>query len=159
MHNEPLNLSQQLDQAVDHQLLGRSLSTFRYYWGLYKRAFPRYDIQGSYYSFDPEAAYGNVVVLSGGKIIDIDGGDENGSGYLGIQDLASIGSVNFYRGQIEGLEHSQGASLVAFTRLVGETNAGPYWVARTEHEEERLIAFTRLLVDSMNTASWDGSLK
>ena len=150
--NQP-NLSQQLEQDVDQLLQSHNLSTFRYYWELYKRAFRWDEIQAYYLIIDPATTYGNVAMLGHGKLIDIDGDDSTGAGYLGIQDLASIGAVIFRRGQIEGFSHSQGASLVVFTRLIGEPDSGPYWVARTELDEERLIVFARLLVDSTPTAN------
>ena len=146
--NQP-SRSQLLDLSVEQLLQSPNFSTLRYYWELYKRAFPHREIQASYVFHDPATGYGNVVVLGHSEVIDIEGDDSTGTGYLGIQRLASIGSVVFRKGQIEGLVRSQGASLVVFTRLVGETNAGPYWIARTEPEEEQLILFARFLVDSI----------
>ena len=156
--NQP-NLSHQLDQAVDDLLQCHKLSTFRYYWELYKRTFPQFEIQAHYSVVGTPTEYANAVILGDGKVIDIEGDDETDSGYLAVQDVASIGSVVFHRGHVEGFSRSQGASLVVFTRLVGETDSGPYWVARTELEEDRLIMFARRLVDSLPRADSLGGSK
>ena len=143
------NPSQQLDATVEDLLKHYNPNTFRRYWELYRRAVPLTEVRASFVGVDPTTSYYNVAILGDGKLVDIEGDDTGGTGYVGFQSLTGIGAVVLREGQIEGFSRSQGASLVMFTRLVGETNAGPYWVARTTPEVDRLTQFTKFLVDAI----------
>ena len=107
------------------------------------------DIRASFVGVDPATSYYNVAILGDDKLVDIEGDDTGGTGYVSVQSLASIGAIVLREGQIEGFVRSQGASLVVYTRLVGETSSGPYWVARTTPEVDRLIRFATFLVDAI----------
>ena len=143
------NQSQQLDATVEDLLQHYNPSTFRRYWELYRRAVPLTDIRASFVGVDPATSYYNVAILGDDKLVDIEGDDTGGIGYVGVQSLASIGAIVLREGQIEGFVRSQGASLVVYTRLVGETSSGPYWVARTTPEVDRLTRFATFLVDAI----------
>jgi hypothetical protein len=105
------------------------------------------DVEAFYYFATTEPKYGNVAVITDGKVIDIEGDDSDGSGSLTIRDLSSIAAVHLRTAPMEGYQRSAGASLLLSTRLVGESNTGPYWVAVTTQQEERLIQFASALTD------------
>ena len=143
------NQSQRLDATVEDLLQSYNPNTFRRYWELYRRAVPLTEIRAFFVCVDPVTSYYNVAILGDDKLVDIEGDDTGGTGYVCFQSLTGIGAVVLREGQIEGFSRSQGASLVMLTRLVGETSVGPYWVARTTPEVDRLTRFATFLVDAI----------
>ena len=139
--------SQSLRASVSEMLGQYGLSTFSRYWNLCNRAERIEDVEAFYCFATTEPKYGNVAVITHGKVIDVDGDDSDGSGAVSIRDLSSIAAVFLHAAPIEGYKRSEGASLVVSTRLVGESNTGPYWVAVTAQQEERLVQFASALTD------------
>lgn len=139
--------SQSLHASVSEMLGQYGLSTFSRYWKLCNQAERMKDVEAFYCFATAEPKYGNVAIITNGKVIDVEGDDSDGSGSVTIRDLSSIAAVHLRTAPIEGYKRAESASLAVSTRLVGESNAGPYWVAVTAQEEERLIQFTSALTD------------
>ena len=134
----------QLDMLVS-ELLGRhEFAMFSRYWSLYKRTVASPGIDASYLVFDQDTKWCNVAIIDGSKIIDIEGEDSADVGIMSVRDVSCLSSVIFKLGPLVGLSRSQGASLVVATELVGPTS-GPFWVARTPDEEEKLLGFAGFL--------------
>ena len=140
------NQTRQAGTAVAELLSGHSLDTFRRYWALYERAVAVQNVQAFYLKIEPEQGYCNFAVVGDGKVVDVEGDDSNGSGGISIRNLSAISGVAFYLGSLTGFPRTQGASLVAVAKLVGETASGPYWAAWTEDEERQLVGFARVLI-------------
>ena len=139
--------SQSLRASVSEMIGQYGFSTFSRYWNLCNRAERIEDVEAFYCFATAEPKYGNVAIITDGKVIDVEGDDSVGSGSVVIRELSSIAAVYLREAPIEGYKRSVGASLVVSTRLVGESNAGPYWVAVTAQQEERLVQFASALTD------------
>ena len=134
----------QLDMAVG-ELLGRhEFVSFSRYWSLYKRTVASRGVDASYLVFDRDTKWCNVAIIADNKIIDIEGEDGADVGIMSVRDASCLSSVIFKIGPLVGLSRSQGASLVVATELVGSTS-GPFWIARTPDEEEKLLGFAGFL--------------
>lgn len=139
--------TESLHASVSEMAGRRGLNTFRRYWDLCNQA-KRLEDVGAFYCFATnEPKYGNVAIIADGKVIDVEGDDSDGSGAVSIRDLSSIAAVHLRLGPIDGYRYSQDASLVVATRLVGESNAGPYWVAVTPQDEVQLLQFASTLIE------------
>lgn len=145
---------QSLHVSVSEMIGTHGLDTFRRYWEVCNQAKRMEDVKAFYCFTTNEPKYGNVVILADDKVIDVEGDDSDGRGDVSIRNLSSIAAVHVHLAPIEGFGRAQGASLVVSTRLVGESNAGPYWIAATPQEREQLLQFASVLVSpALTTAS------
>ena len=137
---------QQLDAMVNEILERNKFESFARYWSLYKRTVVPQEAEASYIVYDSDACWCNVAIIHDNKIVDIEGEDGSDVGSLSVTDASRISGVTFRIGPLVGFSRSQGASLVVVTEIVGSTS-GRFWVARTPDEEERLVQFTRYMID------------
>ena len=146
--DDKVNTDPQSFQACVLGMIGHhGLNTLRRYWDLCNQANRVEDVKAFYCFTTNEPKYGNVAIIVDGKLIDVEGDDSDGSGYVAIRDLSSIAAVHLRLAPIDGYKRSQDAVLAVVTRLVGESNAGPYWVAVTPQDEEHLLQFADALVE------------
>ena len=94
--------------------------------------------------------YCNVAIIADGLLIDIEGDDNDNTGNLTFQPLESISAVRVRAEPLRGLDHSRDALLVVLANRVGEEGVGLHWVAKTEEDEERLLAFAKTLVKAIS---------
>ena len=144
MTNE--NLAEHLANEVRRILSCGNAGRFRQYWELYKQVAEITAMQGLFIRSDDGAGYFNVAIIGEGRIADIEGDESGGTGAMHVYPLSSVRELALHRGPLPSLPHSQGASLVLLLSLTGQDSSGPYWVAKTPDDEERLLSFSRSLV-------------
>ena len=145
-----LDQARQLENTLASMFaLNNNANSFRRYWNLYKQTSDIARIQSFY--IKTEESYYNVAIIGDGILVDVEGDDSDSSGGLNIRSLDAIRGVTVRSGPLKAFPRTQGASLVVLTRLVGETNAGPYWVAKTPEEEGRLLGFAQSLVQAFSS--------
>ena len=140
--------SEKLEERIAEVFALYSTITFRRYWELYKQTAEISEVQGLFVHANPEESYYNVAMIGDGRLVDVEGDDSDNSGGLIIRALDLVSGITFRTRPLEGFPRTQGASLVLLTKLLGETNPGPYWVARNPVEEGRLLGFARSLVQA-----------
>ena len=143
--------AEQLDKTVAEVFALFSTNTFRRYWELYKQTADISEVQGFFIRTELQATYCNVAIIGDGRLVDVEGDDSDNSGGLSIRSLDSVCGVSVHSGPLKAFPRTQGASLVVLTKLVGETNPGAYWMAKTPEEEERLLGFVQFLVQTVSS--------
>ena len=150
------NLSAQLASIVERAIEVHKLEKFAEYWELYADAADVQSIKGFFVRTEPRASfysgggYCNVAIIGDGLLIDIEGNDNDNTGNLTFQPLESISAVRVRAEPLRGLDHSRDALLVVLTNRVGEEGVGLHWVAKTEEDEEHLLAFAKALVKAIS---------
>ena len=151
------NKSAQLAGIVKRVVGENDLPMFEEYWELYEHAADISNVQAfyirieSFNDFGHESVkYCNVAILGEGLVVDVEGDDSKSTGSLTLSSLDSFSHVSFHAGSLPGLPSSQGASLVVLAHSAGESDAGPYWVAKTEEEEDYLLSFAQSLVRAIS---------
>ncbi len=152
------NFSAQIASIVERAIEVHKLEKFAEYWELYadtadvqsiKGFFVKTEIQDDAFGYTG-GGYCNVAIIGDGLLIDIEGNDNDNTGSLTFQPLEAISAVRVRAGSLSGLDHSRDALLVVFVNRVGEEGVGLYWVAKTEEDEEHLLAFAKTLVKAIS---------
>ena len=142
---------EQLDRIVTQGITLHN-AKFRQYWELYKQAAEIPDVEGLFVKIEEEARYSNVAVVGDGRLVDIEGDDSDDSGNLHIYSLGAVREVIIRLGSLPSLPSTKGATLLVVTRLAGQDGTGPYWVAKTPEQEEKLLSFAQCLVQAISTS-------
>ena len=137
---------QSFQESVSDMIAHHGLGTLRKYWDLCNQAKPMRDVEAFYCFSAEEPRYGNIAAIVDGQVIDIEGDESDGTGIVVFRDLSSIASVQLRTPPIGGYSRSEDATLAIITRLRGESNTGPYWVAITPQDYENLIQFASTLI-------------
>ena len=154
------DLSAQLNRIVAKAIEEHELESFEEYWGLYEEMAKVNSVKAFFVRIEKQNGrsvlrrgdYCNVAIIGDGLLIDIEADDSDDSGNLFVQPLRSISRVSVQNGPLQNLSHSQGASLVVISSRIGEEHVGPYWVAKTDEEEEYLLKFAQALVQEISKA-------
>ncbi len=152
--------SAQLSQIVEEAIENFQLESFEAYWELYEETAQVNSVQAFFVRVDADNGpygqsrgdYCNVAIIGDGLLIDIEGDDSDDSGNLSVHPLKSLSRVSLRNGPLQNLSHSQGASLVVIANQIGDEHVGPYWVAKTDDEEEHLLKFAQALVKAISKA-------
>ena len=145
-----VNRAEQLAEAVATIWGHNGAAAFRQNWETYKQIAEVSEIQGIFFGLDADEGRYNVAIIGDGRIVDIDADDGINSGGTFITSLSSIGQVILLRKSLASIPRSIGASLLLVARFRGTEEIGPYWVAKTPEEEERLLSFARTLVQAVS---------
>ena len=129
---------------------------FAQYWELYEDTTDIQSIKGFFVRTEPLAryysggGYCNVAIIADRLLIDIDGDDGDNTGSLTFHPLESVSGVEIHAEPLRGLDSSRDALLVVLANQVGEEDIGLHWVAKTEEDEEHLLAFAKTLVKAIS---------
>ena len=152
--NTQNNTARLLASTVEDVIKSSNLNCFERYWDLYERTIDLSNVTSFFVRTEAQlfrSAYCNVVIVGDGLLIDISGDDQNNEGDFSVLLLNSISGISIHTGPLPGLADSQGARIVVQTELAGLVDEGPYWVAKTAEEEERLLDLVESLIESMST--------
>ena len=105
--------------------------------------------------------YLNVVFLTDGLLIDLEGGldgedrpdSSTDFGELKILPLSSISAVQFHLGPIKALERSTNSNLIMFADIIGLDRMGRYWLADTDCQYRSLLAFGTALIRAVESSA------
>ncbi len=150
------NRSAQLARIVEQAIEEHDLEKFADYWELYENTADIQSIKEFFVRIErrpyssSRRAYCNVAIIGDGLLIDIEGDDNDNTGYLTFNSLESISGIEIHLEPLRGLDSSREASLIVIANRVGEEDIGLNWVAKTEEEEEHLLQFARVLVKEIS---------
>ena len=153
-----LESSAQLASIVKRAIEEHKLSKFAEYWELYADAADVQSIKGFFVKTDIQddafdyagGGYCNVAIITEGLVIDIEGDDNDNTGNLAFHTIDSFSSIELHTRALRGLESSHGALLVVLANRAGQENIGLHWIAKTEQDKERLLAFAKKLVKAIS---------
>ena len=143
------DFSEQLHGVVEAVLEEYDLDAFEDYWDLGRRILANLKVRRFYVQAEP--GYANIAILTDGLVVDVEGDDNDDTGWVSVRRLSDLSGLTFYQREIPTLADSVGAQLVVTAESPGSDDIGMYWTAKTDQEEESLTLFGEALIQAIDS--------
>lgn len=139
-----------LSEEIRRHCRDQSLDELPRYWDMARRLLGDALIKSAFVKLQED--YGNVAVLTEDFLVDIEGDDEQETGFVTFYHVGQFDTWSLLWGPLDELDESDKNTLVLTMSSASEGEViGPYWTASDEDLHKRLIEFATAVRESIKS--------